>query len=281
MSASNVVRTAIGSILQTCARLGLPVPTFPNSTLNQKLSIQNNISLAANVQPTDCCLVIGNGGHGFILGTNGKPKWKPIRHTTRHTGLYNQLPFVLRLPSNDLTPAERDRYRLRKLITISGTQYVAYYARKIDTSETVPGLWLRHVENGVTTATEYDPSIEDLNPVPPVLTTADPVTTTGDYVASSAKVPFIMSQEEVEEFISACEIIEGEAGFAVISEIGLVSAAERSVTGTFNGASQTYKELIQARITAHITAGFVMEFMTTGIDVVLDVGNVEPLLDLS
>lgn len=150
----------------------------------------------------------------------------------------------------------------------------------LDLTDVEVGLELRTVKDGVTTARPYLPSIEDLNPVPPALVTGQAVTTTGDYIASTAKVKFHMSPEDVEEFINAVRIIENEDGFAVISEMCTVSGVDRSVTGDFNGNTASYLDVVGAQISSFITSAWIMEHQADGITMTLDVGNVEPLQSL-
>ncbi len=281
MSNSNVVRTAIASVTQTSQYIGKKLRKLPNSTLNQKLNIHPDIDIAESDIPVVKYVAIGNGGHNFIVGGNGRVKWRAVHHTVRHTALYNQLPFVLRRPNEDLTPEQRMRYRLRRLETHHGVTYVAYYLRVLDLSMTEVDLELRHVEDGVTVSTPYAPSLEDLNPVPPTLLTGQAVTTTGDYVASTAKIPFVMSAEDVQEFVNAVKIIEGDDGYAVISEMATVSGVDRAVLGDFNGAQSSYTDAIYTQVTSFISTAWVMEYQTDGVTLTIDVGNVEPLLSVT
>lgn len=277
-STVNVVRSALAGHLQSAQFMGKPLPKLPNSTLNQKLGIKSEIDISSEEMPVCRYITIGNGGHKFVVGANGRPKWTAVHHTTRHTAMYNQLPFVLRQVTNDLTQAERAKYRLRRVEEHNGIQYIAYYARVLDLTDTAVNMELRHVENGTTTSTLYAPTIEDLNPVPPNLVAGESVSTTGDYIATSVKVPFTMTAEEIKEFQDAIEIIEGETGYASISEICTVAGVDRVVTDTIAGQSQQYEEVIRAQIMSFISTAFVTEFMTDGIKMMVDVGNVEPLL---
>lgn len=276
MSNSNVVRTGAAGAVQTAQYIGKPVAQLPNTTLNEKLSIHATEMLTSDDITAVRYVCIGNGGHGLLV-TGGRVKWKGLKHEPQHAALYNQLPFVLRTLDNDLTPLERQKYRLRRQETHGGVPYVAYYARVLDLSTTEVVRETRTVVDGVTTSKLFVPSIEDLNPVPPAITSGDAVTTTGSYLAVSAKVPFEMTKEEVEEFVKACAIIEGEDGFAIISEVTTVSGIDRSVSGTFGGAAQTYIEGICMQVTSFITTAFIMEYQTDGIKLNLDVGNVEPM----
>jgi hypothetical protein len=269
----------MGSILQTSQYLNKPLRIYPHSTLNEKLDISKDVQLAAGELPAVKYITIGDRGHGFIVGHNNKVKWQAVHHTPRHNALYNHLPFVLRPLGTDLEPAQRNRYRLRRLETHNGQQYFAYYLRVLDLTNVEPTLEYRHVLDGNTIATPYEPTIEDLNPIPPTLVTGSAVITTGDYVAATARVPFVMSPEDTQEFIDACLIINGEPGYALISEVGLVSGVDRVVTKEFNGQNQTYTEAIYAQITAFISTAWVMEQNIDGVKLNIDVGNVEPLLD--
>lgn len=277
MSTANVVRTGIAGLVQTGQYLDKPVQLLPNSTLNQKLGIDPDIDIPADATQRVGYVAIGNGGHSFVVGSNGRIKWQAVHHTSRHTALYNQLPFVLRPVDNDLTASERLRYRLRRIEEHNGVLYAAYYLRVLDLSNAAISMELRHVENGVTTATPYQPTLEDLNPTPPVLNAGEAVTATGDYVATSCKVPFEMSIDDIAEFNRATEIIYGEQGWGLISEMAIVAGCDATVNGEFNGETKPYLGIARAQITCFISTAYVTDFQTEGLVLNMDIGNVEPL----
>lgn len=277
----NVVRTAYGADIQSAQFLGLPVEILPNSTLNQKFAIHDNVAIGEDDQISVKYVGIGNGGHRMVTGTNNIARPEPVQHTPRHAGLYNQLPFVLRLPNEDLTAFERQKYRLRRHETHDGTDYVAYYLRVLDLSNTVPQLELRTVVDGVTTSTKFVPTLADLSPTPPAILPGGVLTTTGDYLAATAKVPFTMSTLEIEEFLNVCNVIYGDDSYALISEIALCAGVDRAVVGDFNGITTGYTDAIAVRIVSHISAFFSAKFSNSGIEISLDIGSVEPLLVLS
>lgn len=281
MSNSNVVRTMLAGNVQTCQYIKKPVVPIPNTTLNQKLDIATSVAPSDQDVMGTNLVVIGNGGHSFQVGANGRVKWQGLNHEPTHFALYNQLPFVLRLPTEDLTPTERQRYRLRCMRNYGGQDYVAYYARVMDLSNVAVELELRHVENGNTSSKPFVPTIENLNPVPPKLSTGQVLTTTGDYGASSAKIPAPMSASDVAEFTNACRIIHGEDGWNIISEMAVVASVDRNVTATIGGNQQTYVEAINAVIMAHIVSAWVMDYQTDGVTMTIDAGSVEPLLTLT
>lgn len=277
----NIVRTVYGAALQTSELLNIPLTILPNSTLNQKLNIFEDQIIDPTDNPSVNYIAIGNGGHKWTMGTNNIPLLQPVQHTPRHSALYNQLPFVLRLPSNDLTANERSKYRLRKLVTYNDTQYVAYYLKVIDKTDTAVGLELRSVINEVTTSTPFIPTISDLNPTPPTLLPGQVLTTTGDYIAASAKIPFLMNANEINEFLNVANVIYNDEGYAMISEIAICSGVDKTLVGNFNGASIGYTDVICSQIVSHMNVFYAAKFTNDSMGFLLDVGSVEPLLNIT
>lgn len=281
MSNSSTVRTAAAGRLQTAQHLDIPCPVMPNSTLNEKLGIAADVLPADTDRSSVNVVVIGYGGHGFSMGNNQRVKWEKYRHQPRHSAMFAQLPFVMRKVTEDLTVTERSRYRLRVIERHNGIDYVCYYGRVLDKTNTVIQTELRQVRDGVTTSTPFEYTLEDMNPIPSVLSTGEVVETNGDYIATTAKVPFVMSAEDVAEFMNVIEIIDKDSGYAVISEFATVSSIDRVVSMTINGQAQSYTEAIQAQITSFFQTGFIVEHLTSGFTIDLDIGNVEPLLTTS
>lgn len=272
------VRTIWSAHLQSASLLRLPLILKPNSTLNEKFSIHQTIAIAEDELPAVKYITIGNGGHRMIVGADNIPKPEAILHTPRHAGLYNHLPFILRLPQDDLTPAERLQYRLRRSEVHDGTAYIAYYLKVLDLSNSLPILELRNVTDGVVTSTSFTPTAADLNPVPPAINPGGVITTSGDYIAATSKVPFTMTTEDIAEFLNVCNIIYGDPNYAMITEIGLCSGVDRTVTGDFNGVSLGYTDSIGVQIASFISAFYALNFTNDQIDVMIDIGSLEPLL---
>lgn len=277
----NTVRSVYGAALQTSQLLGLPVPIRENTTLNQKFNINKDIAVASTDNIAMRYATIGNGGHKMIVGANNIPYPKAIQHTPRHAGLYNHLPFVLRRPSEDLTPQQRQAYRLRRLETHDNTVYVAYYLKVLDLSNTSTQLELRHVENNATTSTEFQATLADLTPEPPAIDPNGVLTTTGDYIAATAKVPFIMLENDVDELLNVANVIYGDPNYAIISEIGLCAGADRIVTGDFNGVATSYTDAIGVQIIDFMSVFYPVAFSNKQVNLTFDVGDVSPLLNIS
>jgi len=272
------VRTVAGAYLQTMQLLGIDINIKPNSTLNEKLNIHDTEVLTSGEIPNVNYVCIGNGGHRMVVGADNIAVPEPILHTPQHAGLYNQLPFVMREISNDLTAAERSKYRLRKIEIINGVTYASYYLKVLDLSATNPQLELRTVNNSVVTSSVFDYSLSDLNPTPPAINPNGTISTTGDYIAATAKVPFIMTPDEINEFKEVVNIIYNDVNYAMISEIGLCSGVDRVLDGDFNGTISPYTDVVACQITNFITSFFSGVFSNSGINVTFDLGSAEPLL---
>ena len=274
----NNVRSIYGAYLQTCALLGFNVDIKPNSTLNQKFDLFPNEIFNSGETPTVKYLTIGNGGHTASMGVDGLPLINPVPHSPRHAALYNHLPFIIREVSEDLTPGERLMYRLRVPRTIDGVNYMCYYAKVLDLSMVEPKIELRNNTNGIITATDFSPSLADLNPVKPVIPVNGNITSTGNYLASTAKIEFVMNETEITELLNACNIIYGSDNYAFISEIGLCSGVDRSLMGNFGGPPSAYTEAVGVQIMNFISTAIPAYALSTSITQTIDVGSTSPLL---
>jgi len=278
---NNITRTAQSAYLQTCLITGAPVVIMPKTTLNEKLVINEALHITSVDRPTLKYVCIGNGGHRLSIGTGNIPLADVVQHLPTNAALYNQMPFVMRLPTNDLTAAERLNYRLRKIITVGtapAVQYVAYYAKVLDLTAAIPQIDYNAESNGVINTSPYTSTVNDLNPVPPALNSAGVVTTTGDYVSAMARVPFIMNAQDVVEFTNVASILYGNPNTAIISEIALCSGIDKSVPGDFNGTTATYTDAIAVQVLNFINTLFMMTSNNTGINLLLELGASEPLL---
>ena len=274
----NNVRSIYGAYLQTCALLGFNVDIKPNSTLNQKFDLFPNEIFNSGETPTVKYLTIGNGGHTASMGVDGLPLINPVPHSPRHAALYNHLPFIIREVSEDLTPGERLMYRLRVPRTIDGVNYMCYYAKVLDLSMVEPKIELRNNTNGIITATDFSPSLADLNPVKPVIPVNGNITSTGNYLASTAKIEFVMNEAEITELLNACNIIYGSDNYAFISEIGLCSGVDRNLMGNFGGPPSAYTEAVGVQIMNFISTAIPAYALSTSITQTIDVGSTSPLL---
>jgi hypothetical protein len=274
----NIVRTVYGSALQTALLLGRPTVILPNTTLNEKLNIQATTAIGLTDRPKMQYITIGNGGHRTISGPNGITKPEPVQHRSTDAALYNHLPFVLRKLNNDLSAVEKAKYGLRRVEVHDGESYYAYYLKRQDLNETVIGLLYNTVVDGVTTSREFLPTASNLNPTPPDLTQPGVNVTTGDYVTAVAKAPFVMTENEAEEFLNVATVIYGDPGYAIISEMATCSGVDKLVSVEGGGS---FNEVIGCQIVSFINTFFALSFSNGGISVELEVGATEPLFVLT
>ena len=273
-----IVRTIYGAYLQTCQKLKLPFTVAENSTLNQKFSIHENVALGVGEIPHVQYIAIGNGGHRFTTGADGISKPEPIQHLPKHASLYKHLPFVVRSLDNDLSAAQRGRYRMRRIEEHNGVRYAVYYLRVLSMDGVSARLELREIDAATITTTPYTPTQSDLNPTPPAIDPGGVITTSGNYIAATATVTFSMDEWELAEFLNACNILYGDDRYAIISEIALCSGIDRNLTGEFAGVNTGYIDAVGVQPTSFLSVFHAAKFTNNGIHLTLDIGSVEPLL---
>lgn len=277
-----ITRAAIGSLLQTNLLTGRPFQKIDNTTLNEKFGIQKDNVPPAGTMPFLNYFTIGNGGHKFSVGSNGIGIPDPVQHRTRDMALYNHIPFVLREPANDLSPAQMANYRLRTLVTYNGITYVAYYAKVFDYTGVSAQMFLLTInDDGSSTMVPFVPDSSDLNPTPPDLSNTGVNVTTGQYVVVSEKLPLKLTPDDVKELLNVANIIYGDPAYAVISEIGICSGVDLRVTGGGTGQPTfTYLESIATQIVSYFNTFYSMQYADDGIDILLEIGATEPMLKL-
>lgn len=271
-------RTVYGAALQTAQMLGIPLTIPANSTLNEKLSIQANATLGMNERPIVKYMTIGISGHRARVGADNIPLIESIQHEPTDAASYKMLPFVVRLPENDIPSQYVSRYALRRLETINSVQYVVYYMRRLDYTNVNLQLQKKTINNNITTTVPFVPSTDNLNPTPPVLSNTGVNTITAQYVNVTAPVTIVIDTFDATEILNAAQIIYGSEDYAFISEIGLCSGVDRTVTVTDPGnVSKTYNEVVAAQVCTHINALQPLTSQRDGFTAVLDIGAVEPM----
>lgn len=278
-----IVRSAAGALLQDNQALNKPHTLLPNSTLNQKFDIQNNVLPSGTDVYGINYAVIGNKGHSWQIDDDQVPYIQPIQHLPEHSGLYGSIPFVMRRPADDLDATTRAQYRLRKIITIPGdaNPWVAYYAKVLDKTNTSPILELRTVgANGTVTSTPFSYTLEDLSPTPPAIPPGTALVNSGNYLAATGKVPFVLTAFDVQELLNVSNVLYGNYNKALISEVGLCHGVDKSVPGDFNGTTLNYTEAIGCQIHDFVSTFFAAQFQNQGTTMTFDVGSVEPMLTL-
>ena len=277
---TTMTRTAVNAQMQTSIYLKKPHVIMPYSTLNQLHNILPNDVFSETEMPSMKYMAIGNKGHRSEAGIDGISVTKAIPHETTHTGMYNQLPFVLRLPTDDLTTIARAQYRFRKTVSINGVTYIAYYLRVLDLTDTIPKLELRVTEDGVTTATDFEFTPNSLRPTLPVIGTNQVLVTSGNAIASTARITFKITAEDAEELRSVARILYGDENYAIVSELSPVTGIDRLTSGEVNGVPIMYHEVVGAQIASFMNTYYPFSILRNGAEIDLDIGNTEALLSL-
>lgn len=273
-----VTRTVYSAHLQTCKLLDKPFTVLPNSTLNQKFNLFADQVPATNEYPKLAYIGIGNKGMTYELVPGNYLLTTVIPHLPRHASAYNSIPFLIRPIDDDITAQERTQYRMRVQLNIGGQMFVAYYLRVLDLSAVVPSVELRNVNDGIITNVPFTPDLSDLSPEHPLLSNPNLNNPSGDYLVSTAKIRFLMNRSDIENVMDACEIIYGDARYAVINEVTLVTGVDKIQTGVFGGVTSSYTDVIAAQVAAFIAQNHTLTASTSEIDIGLNVGSVEPLL---
>ena len=278
---NNIVRTVYSSYLQTCGLLKLPFELKANTTLNEKFNIQAGVAPTADQMPALGYFAIGNGGHKYSTGAGGISVPEPVQHRATDAALFNHLPFVLREPELDLSPAQRGNYGLRKQVSYNGKSYWAYYLKRFTSDNVKAAMEYRVVNNGVTVASPFVPNASNLNPTPPDLTTSGVNVVSGDYVASTAKFELNLAEDDVAELLHVAQVIYNDDAYAIISEIGLCTGVDKVVQAPGVSGNFNFTEVIAAQIATFCSIHSAVKFSQNGLQIVLDVGAVEPMFNLS
>lgn len=274
------VRTAVGALIQTAHKHNLPYEYVANSVMNRDLDVFPDRLPPSNQIPFSQYWAIGDGALTATFGADNKVELWPVPHSPRHTGLYSQVPFVLRAYNRDLSVQERSRFRMRKIIELGGVRYVAYYLRTMDFTNTQARLEYRKIENGVVTSTPWAPTPDDQHPKRPPINPGQVYVTGDDYIAATAKSRLVFTPWDITELINVSNILYGINATLTISEIAICSGRNEQATGDFNGAQVQYTESMGVQITDFISTLLPVNFNEAGASINLDTGATEPLLEL-
>lgn len=277
----NISRTLYSVFLQASVMTGIDLVIKPNTTLNQKFGINASAVPNQGQLPKLRYFGVGNGGHTMFTGAGGRTAPRTIPHQSTHSGMYNQLPFVLRRLNNDLTLEQRARFGLRRVETHNSLQYAAYYLRKLDMTNVTAQMLKTTVVNGTETTVTYNPTSSDLSPTPPQMTSDGVVTPTGDYTHASVPLTIDMNAWDANEFKDVANILYSDPQLAIISELALVSGIERTLPSPAdNNGTINMDEVVVAQIMAHVGDFQAISYQANGFEMVLDVGATDPLFIL-
>ena len=277
-----VVNTEAGMRLNIATQLGIPVDYMDYSTLNDHLDIIPNTIPGDDVYAKSIYMVIGDRGHYLTADADGNTLGIPLPHDPTVVAPFRIRPLVLRPVTNDLSDAERTRYRLRKLVNINSTNYWAYYCLVLSTSGVKVVSNRVVVKDGSETITEFKYTDKELNPQPPTtvgLTTTDQTgTSDGTYIDCHATMTLSLSASDIEEYLNVCTILNGSPLKSAISEICLVAGVDTTITGqSFTGSSFTMTELAAAQVVTFISTFCMASMSNNGLGFTVEVGQTTPV----
>lgn len=274
----NVCPTIWSNFLQTNHHLDLPFVLPEKSTMNERLNIQASAALSLGEKPGMKVLVIGNGGHRAVTGADGFPLIDIIDHEADHAAPYNPIPFVLRNIDDDLTAGERANYALRTEVTLDGINYIAYYGKRINLNDVTVEIKKTIVEDGVSSTAPYVTSNANLYPTAPELSVNGTVTTSGEYLSTSAILSVPFTENDVAELVNVARIMYNDERYAVISEMCFCTAVDRTVSiSTLNG-QVNFREVVGCQVATFVGCHYEMLFNSKGFDFRIETGAVEPML---
>lgn len=167
----------------------------------------------------------------FVKGTN--------------MSLYQPRPFRAVPLEEDLSANERANYAMRRVQTINGVPYCLYYLKKIDFTQSQVQYIRTDPVTGVESSYEID--YTNLNPDPPVRDDNGVISDVADSISIIVPASFTITGEEVLESMSVID--GGDTRYAIVSELGVVSASAENVSAQdFQGNPFNYTEAIMAQM---------------------------------
>jgi hypothetical protein len=299
-----IVRTVYGSKLQTARLTGAPlvIPAF--STLNEAIlestivphlpsPINKGMEIVPAYSPSGDIgdlklqyITIGNRAHRPAVGADDVPYMSAIPHRASDSGLYGMIPFVVKPLTADLTPVQRQDYRLRRTMDIGGTMYAAYYARRVDFSTVEPETVLITVDEGIEIPSAFVPNINNLKPTAPTPVEVTLEQTNGTYLQVTSTVQFVLNDTEVQWLKEAMQLVYGDENLAQISEVDLCSGVEKTVTERIplvppytseTAPGGPFTEAVAVQSCIIVSSYYPVTYTNDGLTITLELGAVEPL----
>lgn len=274
-------RTIYGAVNQIAQLLDINPPEdfVKASSLNTIHEVLPNEVPAPGERVKLAYFAIGIGGHAYTQGVDGIALPSTKDHSSKHAGLFKQIPFCLREAGNDLTEEQRQKYALRKVITHQGVQYISYWLKRFSTEGASIKVFERTLTGGrVTTSEEFSPTATDREPTP--MDTSHQVVNPLEAVVMRATCPVLVKMDafEVGEVLNAATVLYGSEAYSHVSEIAVVTGADRTVQSPNPGSGAVqFKEVIAAQIHTHIPAQLALTNRRGGFEQAFDLAGNEAL----
>jgi hypothetical protein len=232
--------TLLGSQLGLQAILPIAFNTQKEFTLNSQLGIFPNQDPQSMPKLRYFC--VGTKGAYNTDDEDGSSAYDPKR---TEMNLYNLIPIRCRPVDDDLTDAERAKYRLRTRAKLNdGNEYFLYYAKALEFSGEIQ---TKKVNSLTGEETAYELSAENLSPTPVKTSTSTLAESIDSEIVSYYDTAIRIEAKEILEYINV--VYGGDTRKAKISEIGLLTGDDQEVSGlTTNNVAITYTEAIYTQL---------------------------------
>jgi len=278
---NTVQATIYGAKLLIHLLLGHNPIISAKSTMNERLDILGNARPAVGEQVKLQILTVGNRGHRYKPGQDGIALTSIIDHTANHAAEYHPMPFCMRAVNDDIPLASRNKYALRKEEMHGGQNYYAYYGLRLNISPDQAPVNMKKItrEDGTVIETPFIPATSDLFPEAIELPDTGAITTTDVRLAASAIINVVLSENDIEEYVNCAKIIYGgDERYAIMSEFGLCTAADRQVSVQSTAGTINFIEAIGTQIYSFAADHKALYYNSQELTLDFDIGNQVPML---
>lgn len=277
-----ITRTGTFSALLSAMSRGAAYKFLPNTTLNEKFNVLPKDYPGIGTYPVLSYMALGRGALRGEVSADGQDFYPRIlQHTAEDCGMFNYMPFVLRLPENDLPAERRARYAMRTLKNYNGVDYWAYWLRRVDFSQADTNIVIKHKDaDGNIVVQTWEPDESNLNPTPIELSSAGANLIAGHSMVSSTIVTLPLDEFDINEITNASKIITGKAGRAVASEVAICTGTAKQIQVQGQGGTFPFLEAQAVQIATFIRALLPFDTLNTALTDQLELGISEPLFNI-
>lgn len=239
------VKTIFGDQRVLEAHYGAQPTNDPRTTLNYKYQVQSGV--LPTTYPTIKYAGIGirgkrNVDDGFLT--------EPNEVVATNGDLYLPIPFRVVPVTQDLTPSERALYRMRQAITVGGSDYIAYWLKKLVFSAST--VQFTRTDPITQVESEYAIDYSHMSPTPPTPSVNGVITDSASEINVSLAASFGVTGAEVVESVNV--LYGGDLRYAVVSELGLYTGEDKVVQATgSDGVVFNYTESVFVQLAQHTT----------------------------
>lgn len=239
------VTTLLGSQLTLSSILPVNFNLERTFTLNNHLGIYPNA--AVNEIPKLHYFGVGIGGCYNVNDGNLQAPFNPAR---TNMNLYHLIPIRCVPVAEDLTSAERAKYRLRQRATLDdGEEYFLYYLKVLEFSDDITYVRINPSDG---TEVPYELDSSNLAPTPNKVSSDSSVIANTSTIVGYYETNIEVNADEILEYIKVH--FAGDTRYAAISEIGFFTGVDFDAQGyDGNNVGISYKEAAYTQLYCHTT----------------------------